>query len=148
MEFLFRFKPGISKKALLFVAGFIWLLAGSILLFRAFLFLVPEGKNLAIPVIIGMAGGICFYLLLFSRISIKYISRIKGLTIEKPCFFSFFSWKAYLVMGFMITMGISMSKLHWLHPHELHVFFIAMSLPLLFSGIRFLYHGIRFHPAP
>lgn len=145
-EIFLKLKPGITKRALLFVAGCLWTFAGSLLLFRGLRFLVLEHSHLLKSLFIGACGGFLFFYLVFYRVSGKYIKRITRLSAEKPCFFAFFSWKSYLIMSVMITMGITLSKLHLFHPHPLHVFFVIMSLPLLFSGLRFFYNGIIYEP--
>jgi len=59
--------------------------------------------------------------------------------IEDPCFFSFFNLRSYLLMAIMITGGISLRKLHVIHPEILYTFFLSMGLPLLISAYRFFY---------
>jgi hypothetical protein len=145
LDILVKYKPGITKRMLLLVAGCLWIFAGSLLLFRGLHFLVPENHHLVLSLLLGIIAGIGFFLLVFYKVSGKYIRRIYRLYPERPCFFSFFSWKSYLVMGCMITLGIILSKLRLFPPHSLHVFFIIMSLPLLFSGLRFLYSSLLFN---
>ncbi|MCX6272652.1 MAG: hypothetical protein NTU44_15820 [Bacteroidetes bacterium] len=142
-EWLIRWKPSVGKKTLLFIAGILWMLAGCILLFRGIFHLINDHYYLLISLSGGAVGGILFYRLVFARVSNKYIRRILHLENDRPCVFSFFSWKSYLIMAFMISMGIFLGK-RFLPPHELHVFFVIMSIPLITSGLRFIKHGVDY----
>ena len=66
---------------------------------------MPAGAWQAWKVLISVAGGLAFFRILFLRISSKHIRRITTLEILRPCVFSFFDIKSYLMMALMITMG-------------------------------------------
>lgn len=142
-----RFKPAVSKRALLFIAGCVWLIAGGILLSRGLVALIEIGHLLFLDVLIGVIMGVPFYLILFSRISKKHILRIRGMEIPNPCFFSFFSFRSYILMSVMITAGISVRKLGIINPEILYTFFLTMSVPLLISAVRFFVHWHQYSEA-
>jgi len=136
---LTKYKPGVSKRTLLLIAGCVWTLAGGILITRGLIKLIDSNHFLLLEIILGIVFGIGFYLLLFARISSKHINRILLIKIEDPCFFSFFNFRSYFMMAIMITGGITLRKLNVINPDILYNFFLAMGLPLLISAYRFFY---------
>ena len=138
------FKPSVSKKNLLAVAGVVWSFAGSMLLYKGISLLLRENTNLIIDLIIGIFLGVVFYFVLFSRISFKHINRIFRIEIVRPCFFSFFSFKSYIMMILMISAGIGLRKLDIINHVVLYVFYVTMGTPLLMSSLRFYYYWFRY----
>ena len=143
MNFFEKYKPGVSKRTLLFVAGVIWSLAGGILITRALSVLIVSSEHLLIELIIASILGICFYIFLFTKISRKHIKRIELIKIDFPCFFSFFNVKSYILMAIMITGGIILRKTEVIKMEYLNTFFFTMGIPLLLSAGRFFISGYR-----
>jgi len=141
--FFHKYKPGVSKRSLLLIAGCAWTLAGGILVTRGLIQVIAINNLLLPDFIIGAIGGIIFYLLLFSRISSKHINRIKLIPVDDPCFFSFFNFRSYIMMALMITGGVTLRKLNVVKPEFLYTFFLAMGLPLLISAYRFFYSWVK-----
>lgn len=136
-------KPGIPKPYLLLVAAFVWTIAGGMLLFRGLSIL----RFHPVPTILEECGcvlaGVVFYKFMFSAISSKHIIRILNLPLERPCIFSFFNTRSYIMMALMICCGISL-RLSGIVPIEyLSLFYIAMGTPLLISAFRFYYHASK-----
>jgi hypothetical protein len=131
-----RFKPGVPKRYLLMVAAFVWLFAGGFLLFRG-IRSMPAGQWALWKTLVSFVSGLLFFRTLFLSISSKHIRRITTLEILRPCVFSFFNFKSYLMMALMITMGVTVRKLHLIAPQGISYFFITMSVPLLISAARF-----------
>jgi hypothetical protein len=138
-----KYKPGVSRRTLLLIAGCVWTFAGGILITRGLIKLIEANHFLFPEIILGIIFGIVFYLILFARISRKHINRIKVIKIEDPCFFSFFNFRSYLMMAIMITGGIGLRKLNVINPDILYTFFLAMGLPLLISAYRFFYSWVK-----
>ena len=136
-NFLQKYKPGVSKRTLLLIAGCVWTMAGGILISRAFLELWSIHNYLWAELLIGIVLGTIFYLFLFARISKKHITRIKLITIDNPCFFSFFNFRSYVMMTIMITTGIVLRKLDIINHKILYTFYLTMGIPLLISAFRF-----------
>lgn len=132
-----RLKPGVPKRHLLIVAAFVWLFAGGFLAFRG-IRSIPPGAWQWWKVAIALAGGIVFFRVLFLRVSSKHIRRINSLEILRPCVFSFFDFRSYLMMVLMITMGVTVRKWHLISQGAISYFFITMSVPLVISAFRFL----------
>jgi hypothetical protein len=137
MNILEKYKPSVSKRSLFLVAGCAWTMAGGILISRALLELWSINHYIWTEILIGIALGTIFYLALFARISKKHITRITLITLDNPCFFSFFNLRSYVMMTIMITTGILLRKLDLINHDILYTFYLTMGVPLLASAFRF-----------
>ena len=66
-KFLQKYKPGVSKRSLLFVAGCVWTIAGGILITRGLIKVIASNHYLLLELIIAAIVGIMFYIVLFHR---------------------------------------------------------------------------------
>ncbi len=144
MNILKKFKPAVPKKGLFFAAGIFWSFAGSMLLYRSLSFLTEHVDQIIINITIGIAGGGLFYFGMFRRITPRHIKRIKNIKIKRPCLFSFFDFKSYILVGTMITMSIVIKNLEIINPVWLYTYLIVMGIPLLLSSLRFFRAGIQY----
>jgi len=142
-SFFQTFKPGIPKQYLLLVAAFIWTFAGGMLLYRGFSTLQVISTQTILEEGGCIMTGLLFYKFMFSGISLKHIRRILNIQIERPCFFSFFNWRSYFMMSFMITLGVTLRLSGLIPIVYLSLFYIAMGTPLLISAIRFYYYAFK-----
>jgi len=134
-----NFKPSVSRHNLLLIAGLAWTTAGGILLWRGLDYEIRHSSHIWLNILAGVVIGVIFYLILFAKISLKHIKRIKGLTIPYPCAFSFFNIRSYILMMIMITAGIFLRNLELVNKEYLFTFYIGMAFPLLISAFRFYY---------
>jgi len=141
---LVKFKPGVPKRYLLLAAALAWTLAGAMLLGRGGAWLLEFGDHLLARFAIALVGGLVFFFLLFSRISLKHVARILAIEVLKPCLFSFFNLKAYAMMAFMIAGGILLRSFKLIEPSLLYTFYACMGTPLLLSAIRFYHTFVRY----
>jgi len=142
-SFLKTFKPGIPKRYLLFVAAFMWTFASGMLLYRGFSTLI---FNSSLTLFEGMGSifcGIIFYVFMFSKISLKHINRILNIKIDRPCLFSFFNWRSYILMSIMISCGVTLRLTGIIPLLYLSLFYITMGTPLFLSALRFYYSAIK-----
>jgi hypothetical protein len=142
-SFFQTFKPGIPKQYLLFVAAFIWTIAGGMLLFRGFSFLKFSTSQLIFEESCCILTGILFYKFMFSKISLKHIHRILNIQLERPCLFSFFNWRSYFLMSLMISFGVTLRVSGIVPLNYLSLFYVAMGIPLFMSAIRFYYYAFK-----
>jgi len=136
-QILFQVKPGVPKRHLLLVAAAVWLFAGGFLLYRGIL-MSPEITYPGLKIPLAFVAGLIFFQILFLRISLKHITRIRSLEILRPCVFSFFNWKSYLIMAVMISSGILVRRSGLIGMQYISLFYITMATPLLLSAGRFL----------
>lgn len=139
-----KLTPTIRKKYVLFVAAFVWTFAGVMLLFRGFYFLFQTHESVWAATIISLLVGVLFYFFVFSKVSLKHSMRIIHLTNERPCVFSFFSGRSYLLMFLMISLGVITRKSGIIPLLYLSEFYIVMGTPLLLSALRFYYYGMKY----
>jgi hypothetical protein len=131
--------PRIGRRYLYIAAAMVWTFAGSMLLFRGILLFSVDPYLIRFRLAISILAGILFYRLLFSNISRKHTLRISGIKLEKPCLFSFFNFRSYILMTMMITAGITLRKSGILPPRYLSVIYVTMGIPLFISSFRFYY---------
>jgi hypothetical protein len=131
-----RFKPGIPKRYLLLVVALLWFAAGAILIYRGEMMLQGSYPALLF-LLISIAGGVLMFFLVFLKLSLRLIKRITSLEILKPCIFSFFDVRGYIMMVVMIAMGILLRRSGILSLDLLAYFYFMMSIPLMISSVRF-----------
>lgn len=140
------FKPRIPKRYLLFVAALVWTFAGGMLFFRSLGMFFSSGMPPA-EMLTCILVGLLFYYLLFSKISLRHISRIVKMPVEQPYIFSFFNLKSYLMMLVMIGMGVTLRITGIIPPEYLALLYGTMAVPLTMSAFRFFYYGFRYQLA-
>jgi hypothetical protein len=123
-----KYKPSVSKRTLLLIAGLVWTTAGGILAGRGLNYFVQHGQYLGWRLAGGLVFGGLFYILLFAKISKKHIKRIKGFNIPYPCAFSFFN---------ILLRSLDVINKAWLYN-----FYVTMGVPLLISASRFFYFWV------
>jgi hypothetical protein len=136
--------PRLPRRHLLIIAAVVWTFAGGMLLYRGILLFMGSGHLLWIRLTISVAGGLLFYRFLFSEISRKHTRRILDLPLERPCLFSFFSIRSYILMGIMITAGITLRKSGIIQREYLSVICVTMGIPLFASAFKFYYAGVYY----
>jgi hypothetical protein len=84
-------------------------------------------------------SGLAFALIMrrysFLKVAEKNLDRIAELP-TRPCIFSFISWRSWLLVAFMITLGSTLR--HSPVPKEyLAVIYLGIGLGLLLSGLKY-----------
>jgi hypothetical protein len=101
-----KLNPAVNKSWLLILAGLAWSGVGILLCSLAFGWLAHEIG--LIPWAAGI-GGIAISLLVyrfgFIHIAQKNVARIRAV-VARACLFAFMPWKSYLLMIFMMALGI------------------------------------------
>ncbi|MGC9151820.1 MAG: hypothetical protein ACP5F6_08685 [Microbacter sp.] len=130
-------KLNTEKRHLLIVAALVWMMAGLILFWRGVVYFQLI-KGWPIALIGSVIGGLLFFKGLFVRISSKHIVRIVEMETERPNVFQFFNLKSYILMFFMILLGISIRKSGLFPLYDLSFFYFFMGIPLFLSSLRFI----------
>ena len=136
------FKPAVAKTVLLFFAGFVWLCVGATLLVFAYSWLSDAPKTIAFTFLgLGIVAALLVHHFGFLRIVDKNIERILPM-FEKKCLFSFITWKSYMIIIVMVTMGIFLR--HSSIPKKyLAILYTGIGLALILSSLRYLRVFIR-----
>ena len=131
-----RFNPAVPRHFLFAIAGLLWTLAGGLLCMRGAMWL--EGFHfLAIASIeaASLAVAAAGYVFLFAGIVRKNIARI-ALLPDRACVFAFTAWRGYIMIGIMMTAGISLRSSS-LPLYYLSLPYTAMGSILLAGSVMF-----------
>lgn len=103
-----KYTPTINTSFLLILAGSLWFSVGIMLCNFAFHWLTHyEGKYMFLIILSGIILALLFSQFKFKKFANKNIERIKAKG-SKSCLFSFMSWQTYLIVVFMMAMGITL----------------------------------------
>ena len=131
-----KFKPAVSKYWLMALAGLMWSGVGIMLCRLAVIWLIPVHWPRAWSLgSLGFIGSIVVYRFGFSKIALKNIARLCLLP-DATCLFAFQAWKSYLIIIFMIALGLTLR--HSPMPkHLLAVIYETIGGALFFSSFHF-----------
>ena len=136
----------IKKNQLIAVAGVVWLLAGlnvAVLGVRAAI----DMRGVAAIVFLALAGGaiaiFCAFHPMFSKLVQKNIQRIADLEGERHHVVRFFDRKSYLMMAFMMSMGIGMRAAGVFPDWFIAFFYTGLGLALTLAGASYIARGVR-----
>lgn len=125
----------ISKKYLLFLAGIVWSIAGYNVLHIGLQAYMGHWS----PVLfLGSAiVFLIFQFMIFGKLVKKHTRRIKGYQEAKKWFWNFFDLKSFLIMAFMITVGILIRNLNLCPEWFIAFFYTGLGASLFLAGISF-----------
>jgi hypothetical protein len=131
-----RLKPGVARHWLFGVAGLIWAGVGSMLAWIAYGWLSEMSVALAAGLAaFGIALGVAGTATVFARVSRMNIARISRAP-DIACVFSFQAWEGYLVMTFMIGLGVALR--HLPVPPEIKApVYVGVGISLAASSVRY-----------
>jgi len=140
-SFLKNVRPGVGKYMLMTLAGLLWLIVGTMLARYALgWYYEYQGNGLPWFILIGILSGLTIHHLGFLRIVNKNLIRIRGIE-HKYCLFGFMSWKSYILIIVMMTMGISLRNSSFPKIY-LSVIYMGIGLALALSSIRYFRNAI------
>jgi hypothetical protein len=129
-------KPAVRKNILYFLAGSMWTAAGFMLMsFSIRWSHLVKYSHLAALFTAGVLGGLIIHRFGFIKVAEKNINRLTALK-DKPCIFSFMSWKSYLMVGVMMTMGF-LIRHSGLSKEFLVPLYTAIGTALILSSTRY-----------
>ena len=131
------FKPAVTKSVLLFLAGFVWLCVGTMLLVFAYAWLSDApGKTASMFWGCGIVLALLVHHFGFLKIVDKNIERILPMS-DKKCLFSFITWKSYVIIVVMVALGTFLR--HSAIPHRyLAILYTGIGLALILSSLRYI----------
>ncbi|MEG0464661.1 MULTISPECIES: hypothetical protein [Bacteroides] len=130
-------KYGVNRQTLLLTAGIVWLVAGANILRIGLITWFNSPRDLLFKVGEATVVFLLFFLFVFKKLYDKHTRRIEQKT-DKSCPFSFFDVKGWIIMTFMIALGITVREFHLLPNRFISVFYTGLSLALMFTGLLFL----------
>jgi hypothetical protein len=131
------FKPAVDKKVLVLLSGLMWCGVGIMLITFAVTWLyVYTGSGTIFFYLAGFLAAMPIHHFGFLKIADKNLKRLLPIT-EKKCVFSFMTWRSYLIVLVMVSMGIALR--HSAIPKQyLSILYNGIGLALFLSGIRYL----------
>ena len=138
----------VRKNNLLIANGLLWLAVGTkILLIGLGSYNRLAGQRPLWPlVLISLAVFAGFYWM-FTGVVRKYAERITGLAEERPSLFKTFSPKGYILIAFMISLGISLKHVPGIPDAFFAAFYCGLGPGLLSAGVRFILRRLRINRA-
>jgi len=132
-----KFTPSVDKRILVLLAGLMWCSVGIMLIRFAVTWLSPMGfRGAGIYYAAGFLAAMPIHHFGFLKIADKNLNRLLPLT-EKRCLFSFMTWRSYIIVLVMVSMGIMLRHSALPKPY-LSILYSGIGLALFLSGIRYL----------
>lgn len=131
-----KFTPLADKGILVLLAGLMWCGVGIMLIHYTILWLSTyDGKEQALFYAAGFLAAMPIHHFGFLKIADKNLKRLLSLT-EKKCVFAFMTWKSYIIVLVMVSMGIALRHSP-LPKRYLSILYNGIGLALFLSGIRY-----------
>lgn len=132
-----KIKPAVDKSALIFLSFFVWVVVGTGLLLFAYSWLkASQIRSSFLFAGVGAGAALVIHHFGFLKIVDKNLGRILPME-GKQCAFSFMTWKSYINVAVMVTMGVLLR--HSAIPKTyLSILYIGIGLSLVLSSIRYL----------
>jgi hypothetical protein len=132
-----RFTPSVDKRVLVLLAGLMWCGVGVMLVRFAITWLSQlRSGGAGLYYAAGFLAAMPIHHFGFLKIADKNLNRLMPLA-EKKCIFSFMTWKSYIIVLVMVSMGIGLR--HSSIPKQyLSILYNGIGLALFLSGIRYL----------
>ena len=131
-------KYGVNKQILLITAGAVWITAGINILRIGIITWLNNSQDWMFKIGEATVVFLLFFILIFKRLYYKHTRRIDEKKKTRNCLFSFFDVKSWIIMIFMISLGITIRSFHLLPDSFISVFYTGLSIALILTGILFI----------
>lgn len=122
------------------MSGLLWSIAGVNVLRKGISALLQDHRWWIVLLAIGIGAS---FLTMFRSVVNKYTLRIQAMDGERFPFYRFMSAKGYLLIGFMMTLGISVSLIPGMPPAFFASFYTGLGTGLSYGALRFFIHSIN-----
>lgn len=129
----------VKKRTLLLIAGLVWIIAGFNVTRLGILSYGRVDKTLYLYIFTILI--FIFFGRMFFKMSEKHTERILAYEEKRP-FWNFFDLKSYLIMIFMMTMGIGLRASGMVPEFFIAFFYTGLGFALSLAGIVFIYNYI------
>lgn len=137
-------KLKVPKSVLIGTGAALWAFAAYRILSIGFVSIENNALHKWVDYLIGIAGAVPFFMFVFLNVSRKYFSRIIELEGHRFHIFRFMSLKGYLMMTFMISLGIASAHFKVIPAEYKGIFYVSLGLSLLLSALYYLFFGVKF----
>lgn len=134
----------VSKSTLLFIAGFVWCLAGGNIAWLGIQeFLHTEHDFPWLLVLGAVVIFTVFHMAIFSKMVIKHAARIASYPAQRLSIWRFFDVPGYIMMAIMMSGGIALRAFRLVPLWFIAFFYTGLGIALALSGISFLIRALR-----
>jgi hypothetical protein len=131
----------VHKNTLILIAGIVWAIAGFNIVRIGLI--AYQGNFTWWRGLLSIAVFTVFQVFIFGKMVKKHTERILQYEEERQNVFRFFDTKSYLIMAFMMTLGISL-RVSGLVPNGfIAYFYTGLGASLLTAGVLFVFSYIR-----
>lgn len=131
-------KYGVNRQVLLITAGIVWIIAGANILRIGITTWLTNTQGWFFKSCEATVVFLLFFILVFRGLYYKHTRRIEQKKNEKNCPFAFFDAKGWIIMTFMIAIGITVRTFHLLPDSFISVFYTGLAVALIVTGVLFL----------
>jgi len=129
--------PKVHKNVLILTAGIIWTGVGILLVRISYRwFHLLSDSQILYAIITGIIMGAAIAYFGFSNLAQKNINRINQYS-EKVCFWAFQKWQSYILVIFMISLGIFMRTTSFVPKFYLTILYIAIGFALFSASFKY-----------
>jgi len=129
--------PKVDKNILILISGILWSFVGILLIKIATKWFVLLNNNeLFFAIIGGIILGIAISYFGFTNIAKKNIKRINQYS-NKVCIWAFQKWQSYLLIIFMISLGLFMRKTSFIPRILLTPMYIGIGFALFTASFKY-----------
>lgn len=130
--------PRAGKHILILISGLLWSIVGLFLISLTVKWLEHLSTTIIITDgFIGILLGLTIAFFGFSKIARKNIDRIQQYEKEKVCVWAFQKWTSYVLIAFMMTLGILMRNAAFIPKYVLSPIYIGIGLALFLSSVLY-----------
>jgi len=137
------FVPRCYKKNLLVIAGTVWVIAGTMVSKLGIEVFLKGDKHILISLIVGIIVFFIFFNFIFKKMVKKHRNRILSKEKDKLCVFSFFDVKSYIIMIFMMGLGITIRSIPSINPICWTPVYIGIGSALFLTGVLFVIEWVK-----
>lgn len=136
----------MKKQSLIAAAGVVWLLAGLNVAFLGVRAAI-DMRGVAAIIFLALAGGaaaiFCAFHSMFSKLVKKNAQRIADLDGDRHHVVRFFDRKSYMMMAFMMSLGIGMRAAGVFPGWFIAFFYTGLGVALALAGASCIARGVR-----
>lgn len=127
----------VGKRSLVLISAIVWIMAG----FNVLKIGIEAYRNYisVVNVIGSIFVFMIFWNMIFKKMVDKNVVRIENMIGEKHNFWVFFDLKSFIIMAFMMTMGISLRVYSLVPEVFIAVFYSGLGTALGLAGVKYLY---------
>lgn len=133
----------VKKNILFLLAGLFWLIAGvNVVRIGLDVMHDPESRLFVFLTLV-LIIFFLFFQFIFARIVKENVSRIEQLDDDQVPFWQFMDKKGYIIMTFMITLGVTVRYLNLLPDFFISFFYIGLGGALTLTAFKYIPHYFK-----